>query len=318
MTVACVRVSAIVPSWNGADVLGPCLARLAAQEVTGGLETIVVDDASTDGTPEVLRRHAEHIRVIRNERNAGFAAANNQAATRARGEILFFLNSDTELLGRDAVERLARAFDDPGVGLAGPRLVNPDGTLQPSCGAHPSVIRALLVMSGVHRMLPDRLLPRVNPERWSHDRARDVDWVKGAAVAVRADVFRGVGGFWPALYAEEQDLAFRVRQRGLRVRFEAAPRVMHVGNHSFGQLLSRAERAERVARAELRFLRTHYRPLRRTTIRLIVWTGFTARAVAHGMLRRGEPAAVYRAMARVYGFGRPPQQPAASAVDGHA
>lgn len=298
------RLSVIVAAWNAEAVLVPCLRSLGEQEVPGGYETIVVDDASTDGTPDVLRRHADGITIIRNERNVGFSAANNQGAEHARGEILLFLNCDTELLAPDTLARIAGAFADPGVGIAGPRLLNPDGTLQPSCAAHPTVPRALVVMSGLHLLLPDALLARVHPERWSHGEARDVDCVKGAALAIRADVFRRIGGFWPTLYGEEQDLAYRVRQEGLRVRFDPAPRVMHVRNHSFGQRQTSHERVERVAGAELLFLRTHYGPLRREAIRLLVAGGLAARVVAHGLLRRRGVAGAYRAMTRVYWRGR--------------
>ena len=299
-----VRVSVIIASWNAGAVLGACLERLREQEVAGGYETIVVDNGSTDDTPEVLRRHADGIRVIRNDHNAGFSAANNQAAEQARGEILFFLNSDTELLAPDTLGHVARTFSDPGVGIAGPRLVNPDGTLQPSCAAHPTVLRALLVMTGLHLLLPDSLLARVHPDRWSHSAARDVDAVKGAALAIRADVFRRVGGFWPTLYGEEQDLAYRVQQEGLRVRFDPRPQVMHVRNHSLGQRQTSTQRAERVAQAELLFLHTHYGPVRREAIRLVVAGGLAARALAHRLLRRRPVAEAYRAMTRVYWLGR--------------
>ena len=299
-----VRLSVIVASWNAGAVLGACLERLREQEVAGGYETIVVDDASTDDTPDVLRRHADGVSVIRNRHSVGFSAANNQGAEQARGEILFFLNCDTELLAPDTLERIARAFADPGVGIVGPRLVNPDGTLQPSCAAHPTLSRALIVMSGLHLLLPDALRARVHPERWSHDVPRDVDCVKGAALAIRAEVFRRVGGFWPALYAEEQDLAYRVQQEGLRVRFDPSARVMHLGNHSFAQRQTSTERAERVAQAELLFLRTHRGRFRAQAIRVVVAGGLAARVLAHGLLRRRRHAAVYRAMTRVYWRGR--------------
>ncbi len=298
-----VRVSVIVPSWNAASVLGPCLESLARQEVAGGFETIVVDNGSTDETAAVLGRHADDVRVIANERNEGFSAANNQAARVARGAILFFLNSDTELLSEEVLERLARAVERPGIGIAGPLLLNPDGSLQPSCAAHPTVARALLVAAGIHRLLPDRLVARAAPEHWSHDRPIETDWVKGAAMAVRAELFRQLGGFWPTLYAEEQELAFRARQRGLRVRFESSARVMHVGNHSLGQRLTDEQRAAHVGHAELLFLRTHYRAPRALAIRAVVGTGYAGRAVAHAALGRRERAGVYRALARAYAAG---------------
>jgi GT2 family glycosyltransferase len=299
------RVSVIIATWNAGQVLGRCLESIARQVVSDGFETIVVDNASTDCTAEVLARHRDRVSVITNDHNAAYSGGNNTGATAARGRVLFFLNSDTELLGPDVLERLADAVEASGVGIAGPMLVNPDGSLQPSCAAHPGVARALLVASGLHRLLPDAALVRVEPERWSHGRAVDVGWVKGAAVAVRADVFRELGGFWTTLYGEEQDLAYRAQARGARVRFEPAAKVMHIGNFSLGQWLSDPARAARVAYAELMFLRTHYAPTRAAAIRSIVGTGYLVRAVAHAALGRRARARVYAALARSYATAPP-------------
>ncbi len=293
-----VRVSAVIPSWNGAAVLGPCLDSIARQVVAGGLETIVVDDGSTDATPEVLRGHAG-VCLLSNDRSVGYSAATNQGAAAARGRVLVLLNSDTELVGSDTIERLATAAETPNIGLVGPMLLNVDGTLQPSCGAHLRVSGALVLMSGLHRLLPDRVRARVTPHTWSHDRSRDVDWVKGAAMAIRADLFRELGGLWPALFGEETDLAFRVRKQGLRIRFERTARVVHRGGYSLDQKLSEAERAVRVADSQKLLLVTHYGRLRRVTIRGILLAGYGARAVIHSLLGRRSRAVVFREMARV-------------------
>ncbi|HEV2812650.1 MAG TPA: glycosyltransferase family 2 protein [Solirubrobacteraceae bacterium] len=299
-------MSVVIASWNAADVLDRCLESLRSQEVTGGFETIVVDNASTDGTQEVLGRHADHVRALVNARNEGFALANNRGAGEARGAALFFLNNDTELLSPDVLERLAQVVEQPGVAIAGPMLVNPDGTLQPSCAQHPSVTQAVLIATGLHRLLPDPLRARVAPTRWSHSWATDTGWVKGAALAVRADVFRDLGGFWPTLFGEEQDLAFRAQRRGLRVRFEPSVRVMHIGNQTVGKRHSRVARGERIAHAELLILRTHYPRLRALAIRAVVAAGFAARAAGYAALGRRDRAALFAAMTRVYRAGSAP------------
>jgi GT2 family glycosyltransferase len=304
------RVSVVIATWNACDVLGRCLDSLRSQQVEGGFETIVVDNASTDATPDLLQRYSDRIRVITNNHNARFSGANNQAAREARGNVLFFLNPDTELLAADVLERIARAVEDPGVGVAGPMLVNPDGSLQPSCAAHPSVLRSALVGMGLHRLMPQAALARIAPEFWSHDASIDTGWLMGAAIAVRADVFRKLGGFWSTMFAEDQDLAYRAQARGLRVRFESTAKVMHVGNHSGSQRWSKAERAERVANADLLFLRTHYRKPRAAAIRVIACAAYAARWLAHSLLGRREQAGVYRRMTRVFASGRPPQDTA--------
>jgi len=297
------RVSVVVATWNAADVLGACLDSILRQRVDGGFETIVVDNASTDSTQDVLRGR-EGVRVIQNERNLRYAGANNRAAQRARGRVLVFLNSDTELQGDGVINTLADSAEAPGVGIVGPLLLNPDGSLQPSCGSHPGVLRATAVGAGLHRLLPDAVRALVAAGHWSHDRSHEVDWVMGAAIAIRAELFRELGGFWETMYAEEQDLAYRAQRRGLRVRFERSASVMHVGNYSLAQQWSEPERATRVARAELAFLGAHYGRLRAAAIRAITGTAYASRALLLRLLGRRSRADVYRAMARVYYGGR--------------
>jgi GT2 family glycosyltransferase len=294
-------MSVVIASWNAGDVLGACLASLETQVLDGGFETIVVNDASTDNTAELLRDWEGPSRtVVTNESNLGFSGANNRGAEEARGRVLFFLNSDTELLAPDVLERLAEAAEDPSVGIVGPKLLNPDGSMQPSCTAHPSVTTALVIGSGMQRVLPDGLLRRVAPQFWSHEHSIDTDWLLGAALAIRADLFRALGGFWTTTYAEEADLAYRVQERGLRVRYDTSARLMHVGNHSLGKKWTVPGRARVIAQAEVAFLGTHYGRARRVAIRAITGVGLALRTVIHAALRRREQAAVYRAMAAVY------------------
>jgi GT2 family glycosyltransferase len=122
----------------------------------------------------------------------------------------------------------------------------------------------------------------------------------GAAVALRAELFHGVGGFCHTTYAQETDLAYRIRQRGLKVRFEPSARVMHIGNVAGSQRWSESERAAHIASAEVTFLMTHYGAVRGAAIRAIAFAGFAARALAHALLGRPETARVFRSMARVY------------------
>ncbi|HMJ95169.1 MAG TPA: glycosyltransferase family 2 protein [Thermoleophilaceae bacterium] len=293
----------IIATWNAAGVLGSCLDSVERQRVRGGTETIVVDNASTDSTRELLLRYEGRIRVIANDVNARYAGANNQAAKVANGDVLFFLNSDTELRGTDVLERLAGAVEDPGIGIAGPLLLNPDGSLQPSCGVHPSVLRAVTVGVGAHRLLSNSARAGIAPYYWSHDRPGDTDWVMGAAIAIRAELFRELGGFWENMYAEEQDLAYRTQERGLRVRFERSATVMHIGNHSLAQQWSDAERATRVAQAELAFLHAHYGRVHGGAIRAITGTAYAGRAIVLRLLGRRARARVYAAMAQVYARG---------------
>jgi GT2 family glycosyltransferase len=290
----------IVVTWNAAEVLDRCLASVRGQIVDGELETIVVDNASTDGTEAVLARHGDAVRLIRNAENLGFSGGNNQGSEAATGDVLHFLNSDTELLQPDALQRLGDAVSADGVGMAGPRLLQPDGTLEPSCTAHPTVPSSLVVALGLHRVLPDRALARVYPRAWSHDESRTMGWLVGAALSLRAGLFREVGGFWPIQYGEEADLARKVQDRGYTVRFVHDVRVMHVGNVSNQQRFSSPERWSRAAQAEVAYLDRHVGGLRAAAIRAIVGAGHAGRAAVLAALRRRDHAAVYRVMAGVY------------------
>jgi GT2 family glycosyltransferase len=182
-------------------------------------------------------------------------------------------------------------------------LVNPDGSLQRTCAAHPGILTALVVGTGMQRVLPDGVLRRVAPQFWSHGSSIDTDWVLGAAMAMRAELFRELGGFWDETYSEESELAWRVQQHGLRVRYERSTRLMHLGNHSLGKKWSVPGRAAVIARAEVAFLHAHYGRARRLAIRAITGAGFVGRTIAHALLGHRRETAVYRAMARVYVLG---------------
>lgn len=294
------RGTVVIPSRNSAAVLPSCLDSLSGQELRGGFETIVVNDGSSDDTEAVLRERGDAVTAIQNPAGGGFARAVNQGAERARGSVLYLVNSDTELLRPDVLELLARAVEDPRVGLAGPKLLNPDRTLQPSCAPHPTVAGSILAASGLHRLLPDRAMRRVAPQFWSHDRETDTGWLMGAMLAIETDFYRELGGLWATEYAEDQDLAYRVQQRGLAVRFVESAQVMHIGNFTLGQERSDAQRAARIASAELAFLRAHYSRPRAAVIRATVWCGYAARAVAHRLAGHAPRAEEYRSMARVY------------------
>ena len=158
----------------------------------------------------------------------------------------------------------------------------------------------MLRASGLHHLLPDRVLARVSPSHWSHDHSRTADWIMGAVLAVRASLFEAVGGFWPLMYASEQDLAWKIQERGLSVRFVRESEVIHVVNFSNRQRWSEPERAARIAQGELTFLAEHYRPERAVAIRLVTGFGYASRAVAFRALGQRARAGVYAAAAREY------------------
>jgi len=228
-----VSLSTIIVNWNTRELLAHCLHALECLPVDLRSDVIVVDNASTDGSAEMVGRRFPWVQLIPCDRNLGFGAANNLALRQARGRYVLLLNPDTEVRP-GAIETLARFLDDhPQTGVVGTMLLNPDGTLQPSCHDYYSFTNSLL-----HNRLVERLTDRwkVAPAQQS-GQPTEVDWMTGACLLARRSVLSAVGGFDLDyfLYAEEIDLQFRVRELGWSIVYVPSPGVVHYGGQSARQ-----------------------------------------------------------------------------------
>lgn len=231
-------LSLIIISYNCADLLGECLKSVFAS--TGvSLEVFVVDNASKDGSATVVRERFPLARLIANDANRGFGAANNQALPNCSGRYVVLLNPDTAV-GAESLNKMIRFMDgNARVGLAGPKVENPDGSRQDSVSyRYPG-----------HRFGAADLgeLPG------------DIACVLGACQIVRADLFRSIGGFDEDffLYGEDQDLCLRIRKKGFEIGFIENATIMHYGGHSERQTPP-AEVVRKKVRAEHLFYRKHY------------------------------------------------------------
>lgn len=232
---AAARVSAVIVHYKTPDETVE-----AARAVAGTApetELVVVDNASGDPVAERLSVEAPSVRMIEEPTNRGYGAACNRGARETGREFLLVLNSDA-VVQSGAIEGLVAALDsDPRAAVAGPRLENPDGTLQPSILRLPTAWRIFCESSGLAFLARGRgALRGHSATREDHSRAQSVECVKGAALLVRRSAFEQVGGFDEDffLYAEESDLAARLRRRGWRILFEPAARVVHRGGGSGG------------------------------------------------------------------------------------
>ena len=198
-----------------------------------GTEVIVVDNASSDGSPAAIRAAFPRVRLIENEDNAGFGAANNQAMSGACGDFFLLLNSDAFPQPGAIPALLAHLRAHPEVGLVGPRLLNPDGTLQLSCFRFPSPIGIWSENLWLSALLPNHPVFGYY-RRWAHDEERRVDFVIGACLLVRRAVCLEVGGFDEDffMYQEETDWQRRMRDRGWHIGFTPAAQVTHLGGAS--------------------------------------------------------------------------------------
>lgn len=243
-------VSVIVVNYNAGDLLGRCLDSLATRTSRPEAEIIVVDNASTDGSADNVSERHPGVTLIRSPGNLGFAGGVQLGVERAVGRILFLLNPDAEVFP-DTLEQLARALDaDPRLAVAGCKIYDPDRTTLQHAGGvlHPSLITSHI--------------GRGEPDQGQYDQPADVDYVTGAALAVRRDTWDGLDGLDPGYrpgYYEETELCLRARKRGQRVRVIPAARAVHHESASSGKLSRRFFYAYH--RNRLRFLVRNFGPV---------------------------------------------------------
>lgn len=254
-------ISVVIVSYNTRDLLRDCLLSLPAAAQGLGYEVFVVDNASTDGTVEMLRREFPGAHVIANTGNVGFATANNQGLELARDAYLLLLNPDTAMQPgslRTLCEWLAT---HPEAGAVGPRLLNGDGSLQRSAYHFPRPSLLLLEQLSAATLL--RKLPGLDRRylgAWAHDRPRQVDWLVGACLLLRREALASTGLLDPNffMYGEEIDLLKRLADRGWRTWLVPEAKVVHYGGASSAQVGIRA--GLQATRGMYQFYRKHYGP----------------------------------------------------------
>ena len=261
---------------------------------------VVVDNGSGDGSVERIRHELRGCRVLALPENVGFARGNNLGARELPGSAYLFVNSDAFVHAPRSVERLLAER----AGLAVPRLLNEDLTLQPSVIPTSSPLSELVRASGLSRFVPNRLQPALGTH-WDHSESREIRAAIGPVVAVRADAWQALGGFDERefMYAEDIDLFWRARKLGYEVRFVAEAEFVHLGNASAGQRWSDPARAERAARAEAAMIHEHLPPLRAALTLAFIALGVGARCVVRAGRREGATAAMLRAQFRGYAAG---------------
>jgi GT2 family glycosyltransferase len=192
-------------------------AALNAATASLRIEVIVVDNASTDDSLEILRNQYPFVELIENTKNVGFGRANNQAMPKVRGRYVLLLNTDAFVAPDTLVKTVAFMNINASCGVLGVKLVGADGTLQPSCRYFPTPWNVFLQRSGLSRFFPNRRL--VDDMAWDHASIRHCDWVPGCYYLVRTEVIRQVGLFDPRffLYYEEVDHCRAVCAAGWQV-----------------------------------------------------------------------------------------------------
>jgi hypothetical protein len=284
-------VAAVVVTYNALPWLERCL------ESVRGLETVVVDNGSTDGTVELVRGSFPAATLLERE-NRGLAAGWNAGLAAASSPRYYLLlNADAWLVG-DALERLV-AFADahPRAAAVGPRLLNPDGTLQRSVRGFPTVWRLATEYLFLRKLAPrSRLLNAFYAGGFDHDAVREAEFLMGSCLLVRREAVEELGGLDEEyfLFSEEVDWCFRARQAGWQVLFFPGAECMHVGGASHGGRLLREN-----VRGHLLFLSKHRGRREAERARRLLRVALRLRA----LLFRGERGRQYAEVARWLGSG---------------
>lgn len=275
----------VVVSWNTAALLDECLQALAADQRAGLATVVVVDNGSTDGSPELVEREHPWATLVRAPGNVGYGPAVNLgaravAAGREAPRWLAAANADVAV-HPGALRALVAAGDaDPGVGALAPRLLLPDGSTQHSLHPFPTVA----TLAATTFPVLASVLPVGGPLEgaWDPERPTDVDWAHGALLLVRRGPFDAIGGFDPArwLYAEDVDLCWRLARAGWRTRYEPAARVTHAVSAATAQAWTADEDRDRRKQAmTYAWMRTAYGAGRTTRYAAAAWLGASVLAL---------------------------------------
>lgn len=243
-----VDLTVTIVSWNTKELLRSCLRSVVRGTIRSRVEIHVVDNASTDGSPEMVRAEFPQARLTVNTTNVGFARANNQSWHESCGRYWLLLNSDT-VVHHGALDALIEFMDShTRAGLATARVVNPDGTPQFCAQREPGVGLTLLEATRLHKLLPRRIRGRLLLSTyWSYDEPMRLGWAWGTALVARREAVEEAGPLAEEffMYGEDVEWSLRMRRRGWEVWFCPEAEVLHYGGQSAAQVWSDAGR-ERV------------------------------------------------------------------------
>ena len=226
-------LSVIIVNWNGKDALRNCLQSLYKYENADGLEIIVSDNHSSDGSVDMLEREFPAVTVLENPYNLGFAGGNNTALPHAAGEFVLMLNPDMEFIGTGLEKLVAHMRENPDIGICGCTVRNADGSFMRQCRrGYPDPLTAFFKASGIAALFPGNVrMAKYFYGNRPENEPMDVDAVSGSFMLARKEALKKVGGLGDEyfMYVEDVDLCAKARKAGYRIAYLPLMEIRHHG-----------------------------------------------------------------------------------------
>ena len=317
-------LSVIILNWNTRGLLEKCLKSIVCPPSQIRLQVLVVDNASEDGSREMVQSLFPQVGLIVNSTNVGFGAGNNAALPMAEGRYVLFLNSDT-VVREGALSAMVEFADAaPDIGIVGPKLLNGDGSLQYSCRRYPNLGAGFFRSTPLGRLFPhNRFTNDYLMSDWDHASPRDVDWVSGAALMIRRTLIDQIGCFDEAfyMYCEDVDLCWRANHAAFpapikgtenaarwRVAYYPAAIIYHFIGKSSDQAPTRM--TYEFHRSQYLFYKKHYASSTPLLLRALIPAGIALRAT--GQMAKFRVRYWQR---RILGVEKPKRRPAGAGTD---
>ena len=241
MKQSVVNLSIVIVSWNVKDLLGECLKSIYENKGDLKIEIIVVDNASSDQTVEMVKEKFKNVKLIANANNLGFSRANNQGIEISTGEYILALNPDTKVLP-DTLKKMVDFMDkNYKIGISGCKHLNPNLTLQPSVRRFPTVLPILLILTKIAKIIPGiRILRDYFAKDFDYKITQPAQQVAGSFFMIRAQTIEEIGVFDESFFIwfEEVDYCKRAKEAGWQIWFNSDAEIIHYGGQSFEQKIT--------------------------------------------------------------------------------
>jgi len=298
-------LSIIIVNYNTQALLAACLRSVFVALDSVSAEVWVVDNTSADDSVQTVRSEFPTVQLIVNQQNVGFARANNQALRQAQGRVWVLLNPDTQV-APEALLALRQAFvTKPAAGIIGPQLLNADGSVQPSCGEFASPRTEFVFQFFLFKLFPSAfpLGSQVHPWQVAdYQRARRVDWVSGACLAIRREAAEKVGLLDESIfmYGEDMEWCWRVRQAGYSVWFWPESKVTHYAHQASHS--NYATWITNYTTGHLSFVTRYRSRTSAALVALMICVGSVLRIGLWTLIERLRPGLRHQASQRILGY----------------